>query len=146
YTGIACFGAIGSGKTTALIRPVAEQLFGYAAHDSARRLGGLVLEVKGDFCHQVQEMLRATGRGEDYLEISLRTRLRYNPLANPDLDEAALAYAITPLIANIYGRGKDPFWPMASTNAMKFLTLLHRLLHDYVPLTDVYITAINPRL
>ncbi|HXB57216.1 MAG TPA: TraM recognition domain-containing protein [Vicinamibacteria bacterium] len=146
YTGMACFGAIGSGKTATFIRPVALQLFSYAAHDPERRLGGLVLEVKGDFCQQVRDMLRTVGRGEDYLEISLDTHYRYNPLANKDLDEDALAYAITTLIANIYGKGKDPFWPMASTNTMKFLVLLHRLVHDYVTLTDVYHAAINPGL
>ena len=146
YTGMACFGAIGSGKTATFIRPVALQLFSYAANDPQRRLGGIVLEVKGDFCHQVQDMLKEVGRGEDYLEISLDTPYRYNPLANKDLDEDALAYAITTLIANIYGKGKDPFWPMASTNTMKFLVLLYRLVHDYVTLTDVYHAAINPTL
>jgi hypothetical protein len=146
YTGLACFGAIGSGKTSSLIRPLATQLFGFAAKDPDRRLGGLILEVKGDFCHQVRAILGDAGRGEDYLEISLATRYRYNPLANPDLDEDALAYAITTLIANIYGKGKDPFWPMASTNAMKFLILLHRLLDGYVTLTDVYHAAISPTL
>jgi hypothetical protein len=144
YTGIACFGAIGSGKTASFIRPVALQLLSFAADDPARRLGGLVLEVKGDFCEQVRDMLRAAGRGEDYVEISLTTRFRYNPLANRSLSEDALAYAITTLISNIYGKGKDPFWPMASTNAMKFFILLHRLLDDYVTLIDVYRTAISP--
>ncbi len=146
YTGTACFGAIGSGKTSSLIRPLASQLFTFAAADPERRLGGIVLEVKGDFCHQVRAILEKAGRGEDYLEISLDTRYRYNPLANKDLDEDALAYAITTLIANIYGKGKDPFWPMASTNAMKFLILLHRLLDGYVTLTDVYHAAIEPGL
>jgi hypothetical protein len=146
YTGIACFGAIGSGKTSSLIRPLAWQLFSYAAKDAERRLGGIVLEVKGDFCHQVRTILEKAGRGGDYLEISLETPYLYNPLANPDLDEDALAYAITTLIANIYGKGKDPFWPMASTNAMKFLILLHRLLDGYVTLTDVYHAAIDPGL
>ena len=108
YTGMACFGAIGSGKTSSFIRPVARELFLYAAHDPARRLGGIVLEVKGDFCEQVREILRSAGRGEDYLEIGLHTRYRYNPLGNQDLSEDALAYAITTLIANIYGRGQGP--------------------------------------
>jgi hypothetical protein len=146
YTGVACFGAIGSGKTSSFIRPVALQLFRYAARDRARRLGGLVLEVKGDFCHQVRDMLRASGREEDYNELSLETEWRYNALNNPQLSEDALAYAVITLIANIYGKGKDPFWPMASQNCIKFLILLHRLVFDYVTLLDVYYCAINPTL
>ena len=146
YTGMACFGAIGSGKTSSLIRPLADQLFRFAANDPKRRVGGLILEVKGDFCDQVRQILEKAGRGEDYVELSLTTHYRYNPLGNPDLDEDALAYAITTLIGNVYGRSKDPFWPMASTNAMKFMILLHRLLHDYVTLLDVYNLAIDPAL
>jgi hypothetical protein len=39
---MACFGAIGSGKTSSFIRPVARELFTYAARPRAR-LGGIVL-------------------------------------------------------------------------------------------------------
>ena len=146
YTGLACFGAIGSGKTTSFIRPLATQLFSYAASDPERRIGGIVLEVKGDFCVQVKHDLMRVGRGGDVIELALQTHWRCNPLRNPDLDEDALAYAITTLIANIYGRGRDPFWPMASTNCMKFAILLHRLVYDYVNLLDIYETVINPKL
>ena len=31
----------------------AEQLIAYKAQDETKRIGGLVLEVKGDFCHKV---------------------------------------------------------------------------------------------
>lgn len=146
FTGLACFGAVGSGKTSAVIRPLARQLFAYAAADPARRLGGLILEVKGDLCHQVQEILGDLGRSADYYELSLESRWRYNPLRNPDLDEDATAHAITSLIGNAFGgKSKDPFWPAAAQNLMKFIILLHRLVNDYVTLTDIYQTAIDPR-
>ncbi len=145
FTGIAVFGAIGTGKTTCCMRPFAEQLFAYRAHDPARRIGGLVLEVKGDFCHQVREILARHGRAEDYVEISLDGEFRYNPLEN-NLDSYALAYALSSLIALNFGKGGDPFWSMASTNVVKFLILLHRLVDGYVTLFDVYHSAINPEL
>ena len=63
YTGIAIIGAIGSGKTSACMYPYVEQLLGYKAHDRARKLGGLILEVKGDFCAQVRRILVEAGRG-----------------------------------------------------------------------------------
>jgi hypothetical protein len=142
FTGIAVLGAIGTGKTTCCMRPFAEQLFAYRAHDPARRVGGLVLEVKGDFCHQVRDILAKHGRGDDYVEIALDGQYRYNPLQN-DLDAYALAYALSSLIALNFGKGSDPFWSMASTNVVKFLILLHRLVHGYVTLFDVYHSAIN---
>lgn len=142
FTGIAVFGAIGSGKTSCCIRPFAEQLLAYRATDPARRLGALVLEVKGDFCHQVRDILAKYNRVEDYVEISLGGEYCYNPLEN-DLDSYALAYALASLISQNFGKGSDPFWSMASTNVVKFIILLHRLVDGYVTLFDVYHCAIN---
>ena len=46
YTGTLAVGAIGSGKTRGLILPAMHQLFGYKANDPAKKLSGIVLEVK----------------------------------------------------------------------------------------------------
>ena len=62
YTGIAIFGAVGSGKTSACMHPFATQLFGWQAGDPQKRPAGLVLEVKGDFCYDVRAILDAAGR------------------------------------------------------------------------------------
>src|SRR5438874_2380167 len=92
YTGIGIFGAIGTGKTSCCMRPFAEQLIAYRAVQPAMRIGGLVLEVKGDFCHQIREIARQYGREDDYVEVALDSEYRYNPLHN-DLDPSALASA-----------------------------------------------------
>ncbi len=81
YTGILVVGAIGSGKTSACMYPYVDQLLAYRATDPARKAAGLVLEVKGDFCRQVRDILRRHGREDDYVEVSLESPYRYNPLA-----------------------------------------------------------------
>jgi hypothetical protein len=143
YTGMVIVGAIGTGKTSACLYPYVEQLLAYRAHDPARRIGGLVLEVKGDFCRHVRDILARHGRADDYVEISLTSRYRYNPLHN-DLDAYALAYGIATLMTNLFGRGQEPFWQQASTNLVKFVILIHQVLDDYVTLFQVYEHAINP--
>ncbi len=143
FTGIAIFGAIGSGKTSCCIYPYAEQILGFRADDRAVRAGGLVLEVKGDFCHQIREILTKAGRAEDYVEIGLDSEYVYNPLNN-DQDAFALAYSIASLLTNLYGRGKEPFWQQAYTNLVKFIILLHKVVDDYCTLFQVYECAINP--
>jgi len=67
FTGVAILGAIGSGKTSCCMYPFAEQILAYRATDVEKRIGGLVLEVKGDFCHRVKEILARHGRAEDYI-------------------------------------------------------------------------------
>jgi hypothetical protein len=142
YTGTLIVGAIGSGKTSACMYPYVEQLLAYRASDPASKVAGLVLEVKGDFCRQVRDILERHGRVDDYVEVSLDSPYRYNPLHN-DLDAYALAYGIATLMTNLFGRGKEPFWQQASTNLVKFVILLHQTLDDYVTLFQVYEHVIN---
>jgi TraM recognition site of TraD and TraG len=145
FTGIAILGAIGSGKTSCCMLPFAEQILAYKAADKEMRIGGIVLEVKGDFCRKVKDILARHQRAEDYVEISLDSEYCYNPLHN-DLDAYALAYNIASLLNNLFGRGKEPFWQQAYTNLVKFIILLHKVAHDYVTLFDVYECAISPPL
>jgi hypothetical protein len=145
FTGIAIFGAIGSGKTSCCIYPFVEQILAYRAGELQKRIGGLVLEVKGDFCHKVRDILARYGREEDYVEISLHSEYHYNPLHN-DLDAYALAYSVASLLNNLFGKGKEPFWQQAYTNLVKFIILLHKVAYDYVTLFDVYECAIAPHV
>jgi hypothetical protein len=143
FTGIAVFGAVGSGKSSCCMFPFADQILSYKAFNKDERIGGLILEVKGDFCRKVKEILERNDRGEDYIEISLDSQYRYNPLHN-DLDAYALAFNIASLLNNLFGKGKEPFWQQAYTNLVKFIILLHKVAYDYVTLFDVYQCAISP--
>jgi hypothetical protein len=143
FTGTAVFGAIGSGKTSCCMYPFAEQVLAYRADDVSLRPAGLVLEVKGDFCAHVSAILEQHGRGDDYCEITIGGKFRYNPLHN-DLEAYALAYGIASTMNNLFGRGKEPFWQQAYTNLIKFVILLHKVLFDYCTLWDLYVSVINP--
>lgn len=143
YTGTLVVGAVGSGKTSGVMLPDADQLIGFRASNPNQRIGGLVLEVKGDFCHQIRKVMTKYGRAEDYIEIALDSDYRYNPLYN-DLDAYALAYGIASLLSNLFGKGKEPFWQQAYTNLVKFIILLHKVVYDYVTLFDVYECSISP--
>ncbi len=145
FTGIAIFGAIGTGKTSGCMYPYAEQLIAYKSHQPERRIGGLVLEVKGDFCRKVRTILESHDRACDYVEVNLNADYRYNPLYN-DMDAYALAYNIASLLNNLFGKGKEPFWQQAYTNLVKFIIQLHKIAYDYVTLFDVYECAIDPGL
>ena len=137
YTGVMVIGAVGTGKTSACMFPYTDQLLRWKASDPERKIGGLVLEVKGDFCQQVHGMLTRVGRASDYTEIRLGGDVCYNPLHN-DLDPYAVAYAVSTLVNNLFGKSKEPFWQQAYTDLLKFVILLRRLADGYTTLAEVY--------
>jgi hypothetical protein len=59
-----------------------DQLLAWRATSSDEKVGGLVMEVKGDFCTQVRRILAEHGRADDYVEIGLDSTYCYNPLHN----------------------------------------------------------------
>ena len=145
YTGLLICGAVGSGKTSACMRPFARQLLSWQAHDPQRRMAGLVLEVKGDFCFQVRDILTEAGRGEDYLELGLEGQWQWNPLSAPWLDSYSLAYTLASLINQLFGKGHEPFWQQAYTNVVRWVIELHRMRPGgWVTLRDVYHCTVEP--
>ena len=147
YTGVAIFGAVGSGKTSACMHPFARQLLGWQAWNPERRAAALVLEVKGDFCYDIREILKAAKREEDYMEIGMDGKYQWNPLGAHWLDSYSLAYTVSSLLNQLFGKGKDPFWQQAYTNLVQWIIELYRIFPDrWVTLRDVYRCAIDPEL
>ncbi|MYG74178.1 MAG: hypothetical protein F4198_01155, partial [Acidobacteria bacterium] len=144
YTGVAIFGAVGTGKTSACMRPFAQQLLSWQSADPRKRAAALVLEVKGDFCHDIRAVLEEAGRGDDYTELALGGRWQWNPLATA-LDSYSLAYTVASLLNQLFGKSKEPFWQQAYTNLIRWLIELHRALPDqWVTFQDLYHCAIDP--
>ena len=154
YTGVAIFGAVGSGKTSACMHPFARQLLSWQAGNPERRPAALVLEVKGDFCHDIRRILAEVGREGDYIELSLDGRLTWNPLSATWLDSYSLAYTVASLLNQLFGKGKEPFWQQAYTNLVRWIIELYRVLPPedssdtpgWVTLRDVYHCAIDKEL
>ena len=142
YTGVAVIGSIGSGKTQGVILPAMRQLFAFSAKDAARKLSGIVLEVKGDLCRQLQKILEDCGRADDYVEVSLDGPVRYNPLNN-SLDPYAQAFNIASVITAIWGKGKEPFWQQSYTDLVRYVILLHRIRDGYVTMVDIFRTVVS---
>ena len=147
YTGVAIFGAVGSGKTSACMNPFARQLLGWQAGNPHLRAAALILEVKGDFCHDIRQILVEAGRGQDYIELGMDSRSQWNPLSAWWLDSYSLAYTVSSLLNQLFGKGKEPFWQQAYTNLVRWIIELHRVFPErWVTLQQVYRCAIDPEL
>ena len=147
YTGVAIFGAVGSGKTSACMNPFARQLLGWQAANPQMRAAALVLEVKGDFCYDIRQILVEAGREKDYIELGMEGRWQWNPLSAWWLDSYSLAYTVSSLLNQLFGKGKEPFWQQAYTNLVRWIIELYRVFPErWVTLQEVYRCAIDPEL
>ena len=107
----------------------------------------LMLEVKGDFCHDIRRILADAGREKDYIELGMKSRWQWNPLSAWWLDSYSLAYTVSSLLNQLFGKGKEPFWQQAYTNLVRWIIELHRALPErWVTLQQVYRCAIDPEL
>ena len=147
YTGVAIFGAVGSGKTSACMHPFAQQILSWKSGNPQRRAAGLILEVKGDFCHDIRRILADAGREEDYIELGMEGSFQWNPLSTKWLDSYSLAYTISSLLNQLFGKGKEPFWQQAYTNLVRWIIELYRVFPgQWVTLQQVYHCAIDKEL
>ena len=149
YTGLIIFGAIGTGKTSACMNPYARQLLSWQAPNKTKRCAALILEVKGDFCYDIQAMLREYKRFDDYMELSLdlETGWRWNPLNAPWIDTYSLAYTMASLVNQLFGKGKDPFWQQAYTSTMRWIIEIYRSFPEkWFTLADLYKAMVDREL
>ena len=147
HTGVLVVGAVGTGKTAACMYPFAEQLLSWRADDPGRRAGALVLEVKGDFCHQVRDILGDAGREDDYLEIGLDGSWQWNPLDDPLQDAHSMAHGVASLVNQLFGKSGEPSRQQAYTNLVRWIVELHRLLPgSWVTLRDVHRCTVDAEL
>ena len=136
-----------SGSGSAAFSVIARQLLGWQAHNPHMRAAALILEVKGDFCHDIRQILVEAGRGQDYIELGMDSPSQWNPLSAWWLDSYSLAYTVSSLLNQLFGKGKEPFWQQAYTNLVRWIIELHRVFPDrWVTLQQVYRCAIDPEL
>ena len=129
------------------MNPFARQLLGWQAANPQKRAAALVLEVKGDFCHDIRQILTEAGREKDYIELGMEGRWQWNPLSAWWLDSYSLAYTVSSLLNQLFGKGKEPFWQQAYTNLVRWIIELHRVFPErWVTLQQVYRCAIDPEL
>ena len=107
-TGVAMFSAVGSGKTSACLHPFARQFLSWHADNPERRPAALVLEVKGDLCHDVRRILAEVAREGDDIELSLDGRLPWNPLRATWLDSYSLASPVASQWNHLFDKGNEP--------------------------------------
>ena len=140
FTGIVVFGSTGTGKTTACAYPFLDQIAKYKKELRDERIGGLILDVKGDFWKEAVKILKRNGREEDAVIIEPGSGYYFNPVHYPRLDAKIIAERLYSVLENMNSNDgrQDSFWKDKSINLLANSLNIIRLCMGYVTLSDIH--------
>ncbi|MHB1697378.1 MAG: type IV secretory system conjugative DNA transfer family protein [bacterium] len=140
YTGLIVFGSTGAGKTSACAYPFLDQLAKHKNDEPDERIGGLILDVKGDFWKEASLILNRNARGDDIVIIEPGSGYYFNPVHYPYLDSKIIAERLYSVLENMNSNDgrQDSFWKDKSINLLSNSISLIRSCLGYVTLNDAY--------
>lgn len=103
------------------------------------KLGMLILDVKGNFFKQVLNYAKAYNRVSDVIEISLDSKVRYNPLDKPSLNPSVLANRLKTILELFSPNNSESYWLDKVQDILTESIKLCRLYNDgYVTFTEIH--------
>ncbi len=152
YQNILITGTIGTGKTSSAMYPFTKQLIEYSHDDKTKKLGMLILDVKGNYYRKVLEFACACNRQEDVIVIELNGKYKYNPLDKPHLKPSILANRLKTILLLFSPNNSESYWLDESAKVLEECIKLCRLynngyvtfeeLHKLVTLPNYYLEKI----
>ena len=131
-------GTIGSGKTSSAIYPFVEQIISYEHLNSAKKIGMLVLDVKGNFYKFVLDIAKKKFRENDVIVIELNGKYKYNPLDKPNLKPVVIADRLKTILTLFSKNNTESYWldksAQALSEAIKFCRFYN---NGYVTFTEL---------
>ena len=139
YQSILITGTIGSGKTSSAMYPFTEQLIAYQADNSDKKLGMLILDVKGNYANQVEQLCKKYNRSKDLIMVDLSGKIRYNPLDKLELKPAVIANRLRTILTLFSKNNSESYWLDKSEQTITEAIKLCRVYNDgYVSFVELH--------
>lgn len=110
FQNILITGTIGTGKTSSAMYPFTKQILSYQHDNQAKKVGALVLDVKGNFYKQVYNYCKQYSRLDDLVILDLKNDISYNPLDKPNLKASVLANRLKTILLLFSPNNSESFW------------------------------------
>ena len=145
YQNFLVTGTIGTGKTSSAMYPFTEQLIKYNFLHPNNKLGILILDVKGNYFKQVKQFAAKYNLEKDVLEISLNSKIRYNPLYKPNLNPLILANRLKTILLLFSENNSESFWLDKAEQVLTECIKLCRLYNNgYVTFIELHKLIMEP--
>ena len=80
------------------------------SYDENKKLGMLILDVKGNYYKEVCEYAELSGREDDLIILDLSGNIKYNPLHKPNLKPAIIANRIKTILTLFSPNNSESYW------------------------------------
>lgn len=139
YQNMIITGTIGSGKTSSAMYPFTKQLIYYKNNNPDKKIGMLILDVKGNYQYQVKEFCKQFNRLEDLIVIELGGQYKYNPLNKPNLKASILANRLKTILLLFSENNSESYWLDKAEQILEHSIKLCRLYNDnYVNFSEIH--------
>lgn len=145
YQNFIITGTIGTGKTSSAMYPFTEQLIKFNSLNPDKKLGILILDVKGNYFKQVKTFASKYHLEKDIIEISLTSQIRYNPLHKPNLNPIVLANRLKTILLLFSENNSESFWLDKAEQILSECIKLCRLYNNgYVTFIELHKLITEP--
>ncbi len=139
YQNMLITGTIGSGKTSSAMYPFTKQLIYYNNSSALKKIGMLILDVKGNYQYQVKKMCKDFNRLDDLIIIELGGKYKYNPLNKPNLKASILANRLKTILLLFSENNSESYWLDKAEQILEHSIKLCRLYNDnYVNFSEIH--------
>ena len=139
YQNILITGGIGTGKTASAMYPFTKQLIKYENDNLSKKLGFLILDVKGNYYLKVKEFAKEYDRLNDVIVIELNGKYTYNPLDKPNLKASILANRIKTILLLFSPNNSESYWLDKAEQVIEnFITLCRIYNNGYVTFEELH--------
>ncbi|MBR2705396.1 MAG: type IV secretion system DNA-binding domain-containing protein, partial [Clostridia bacterium] len=144
YQNILVTGTIGTGKTSSAMYPITEQLIKYNSYDKDKKIGMLILDVKGNYYKKVKEYTEKYNRNDDLIIIEINGKYKYNPLDKNNIKASVLANRLKIIMELFSGNTSESYWIDKSEQILCEAIKLCRLYNNgYVSFEEIHNLIIN---
>ena len=145
YQNILITGTIGSGKTSSAMYPFTKQLINYNFNNNLKKLGILILDVKGNYYLQVLKYVKEFHRENDLIEIKIGGKYFYNPLDKPFLQPSVIANQLKTILLLFSPNNSESYWlDKAESSLTEAIKLCRLYNNNYVTFSELHKLITKP--
>ena len=139
YQNFLITGTIGTGKTSSIMYPLTQQILKYNMANPDKKIGMLILDVKGNYYAQVKEYAKKYGLLSDLYVIELGGKVTYNPLDKPNLKASVIANRLKQIFELFSENNSESYWMDKGEQVLEAAIKICRMYNGgYVTFTEIH--------